>query len=89
MTTREREIYETVVKHFNKGSTKQIVCECGKILTEKIHGKHLESKSHKFLMYYKKKAEESESGEQQKEKQKKDKTNKGINNWERVSNRMT
>lgn len=85
MTSRDRQVYETMVKHFNRGSTKQIVCECGKILTEKIHGKHLESKSHKFLMYYKKKAEESESGEQQKEKQKKDKTNKGMTTWQKVS----
>lgn len=86
METRDRKVYETMVKHFNRGSTKQIVCDCGKILTEKIHGKHLQSKSHKFLMYYKKKAEESESGEQQtEEKQKKDKTNKGMTTWQKVS----
>jgi len=83
MTTRDREVYETMVKHFNRGSTKQIVCDCGKILTEKIHGKHLESKSHKFLMYYKNRAEktaESGSGEQQPGEKK-----KGMTTWEKVS----
>ena len=90
MTTRDREVYETMVRHFNRGSTKQIVCECGKILTKKIHGKHLESKSHKFLMYYKNKAEKSENVseneiEQTEGKQKKDKTNKGMTTWEKVS----
>ena len=88
MTTRDREVYETMVKHFNRGSTKQIVCDCGKILTEKIHGKHLESKSHKFLMYYKNRAEKSENEtetQQTEEKQKKDKTNKCMTTWEKVS----
>jgi hypothetical protein len=58
--TREREVYEKLLGHYNRGSTKQISCECGKIITQNILSKHLESKTHKFLNHYRKRAEDSE-----------------------------
>ena len=58
--TRERQVYVKLLKHYNRGSAEQIICDCGKIITKNILTKHLESKTHKFLGHYKKRAEESE-----------------------------
>lgn len=58
--TRQREIYEKMCNHYNRLSSEQKVCECGKIINKNIYEKHLKSKTHTFLLYYKKRAEESE-----------------------------
>ena len=59
--TKERIVYDKLLVHYNKGSTKQIECECGKVITMNRLEKHLESKTHKFLIYYKQRAENSET----------------------------
>lgn len=58
--TKARNVYEKMVRHYNRTTSPQKVCECGKVINENIEKSHLESKTHKFLMYHKQKALESE-----------------------------
>lgn len=65
-----KEVYENLVKHYNRSHSPEKVCGCGKIVTEGTYERHLNSKSHQFLMYYKEKAEKNETPEEYQERPK-------------------
>lgn len=59
------EVYKNLVRHYNRSHSPEKVCHCGKIVTEGTYERHLNSKSHQYLMYYKEKAEKNETTEKQ------------------------
>lgn len=73
---RTPEAYEKLLKHYNKDVSEQITCECGKIVVKNMLKRHLESKTHQYLLYYKIKCSEMKKVEE--------KEIKRISTWNKV-----
>lgn len=78
--TRQREVYEKMCAHYNRLSSEQKVCECGKIIRKNTYEKHLQSKTHIYLLYHKKRAEESEKENTQPQNEKPT----AISTWNKI-----
>lgn len=77
---KKAETYETMVNHYNRHISKQVTCECGKILNENQMERHLTTGIHKLLLYYKNQRDEMMKEGPKEEKQER----KYLNTWDKV-----
>lgn len=75
--------YENLLKHYNKGISPHVTCECGKIVQEKQMEKHKQSNTHKYLLYYKEQCEELKKEQSEATVKKMDKS-QGNSQWRRI-----
>lgn len=83
MVKKQAGTYETMVNHYNRGVSKQITCECGKITFENHLEKHQTTGIHNILMFYKKQRDDILNGVLVDEP--KPKKTKYLSQWNKVN----